>query len=331
MSMRSASEDDVLLRHVGVDPRVDPHRARRDAALALQLGDRLVQHLDVELEADGGDVARTAPRRAARRRRGSRGRASRSRSRRRARCGRRASRAAPAPRASARAHRDRRDRRTRSRRSGRRGRGSGRAATRPSVSARSMISVFACGMSMPDSMIVVETSTSASPRRNACIFSSSSFSRICPCATRKREIRAELLQLLARPPRSSRRGCADRTPGPSRSCSRSSASLTCSSSYSPTVVRIGRRPSGGVSMIEMSRIPASDMCSVRGIGVALSVRTSTSSRSDFKQLLLRDAEALLLVEDDEPELLRDHVAAQHAVRADEDVDLALARSRRAPA
>ena len=34
-------------------------------------------------------------------------------------------------------------------------------------------------------------------------------------------------------------------------------------------------------MIEMSRIPASDMCSVRGIGVALSVSTSTSSRSDF--------------------------------------------------
>ena len=34
-------------------------------------------------------------------------------------------------------------------------------------------------------------------------------------------------------------------------------------------------------MIEMSRMPASDMCSVRGIGVADSVSTSTSSRSDF--------------------------------------------------
>ena len=40
------------------------------------------------------------------------------------------------------------------------------------------------------------------------------------------------------------------------------------------------------------------------------------------QLLLRDAEALLLVEDHEPELLRDHVAAEDAVRADEDVHLA---------
>ena len=53
-----------------------------------------------------------------------------------------------------------------------------------------------------------------------------------------------------------------------------------SSSYSPTVVRTGRRPVGGVSMIEMSRRPESDMCSVRGIGVAESARTSTSSRSE---------------------------------------------------
>ena len=41
-----------------------------------------------------------------------------------------------------------------------------------------------------------------------------------------------------------------------------------------------------------------------------------------QQLLLRDAEALLLVEDDEAELLRDHVAGQDAVRADQNLDLA---------
>ena len=52
-----------------------------------------------------------------------------------------------------------------------------------------------------------------------------------------------------------------------------------SSSNSPTTVLIGLRPSGGVSMIEMSRRPESDMCSVRGIGVAESESTSTSSRS----------------------------------------------------
>ena len=39
---------------------------------------------------------------------------------------------------------------------------------------------------MPDSMIVVHTSTSASPRRNASIRRSSVFSSICPCATSKR-------------------------------------------------------------------------------------------------------------------------------------------------
>ena len=40
-----------------------------------------------------------------------------------------------------------------------------------------------------------------------------------------------------------------------------------------------------------------------------------------QQLLLGDAEALLLVDDHEPELLRDHVAREHPVRADQDVDL----------
>ena len=42
-----------------------------------------------------------------------------------------------------------------------------------------------------------------------------------------------------------------------------------------------------------------------------------------QQLLLSDAEALLLVEDHETELLRDHVAAQDPVRPDQDVDLPL--------
>ena len=44
-------------------------------------------------------------------------------------------------------------------------------------------------------------------------------------------------------------------------------------------MRTGRRPSGGVSITEMSRRPASDICSVRGIGVAESESTSTLSLS----------------------------------------------------
>ena len=46
-----------------------------------------------------------------------------------------------------------------------------------------------------------------------------------------------------------------------------------------------------------------------------------------EELLLRDAEALLLVDDHEPEVARDHVAREHAVRPDQDVDLALAEVR----
>ena len=42
-----------------------------------------------------------------------------------------------------------------------------------------------------------------------------------------------------------------------------------------------------------------------------------------EELLLRDPEPLLLVEDDEPEVLRDHVAREDAVRSDQHVDLAL--------
>ena len=118
---------DVARRHVGVDARVDADRARREPALAGELGDDLVQHLDVELEAERGDVAGllgaeqvagAADLEVAHRDR---------EARRRARCGRRASRAARAPPASARPPRDRRGRRARGRRGGRRGRGSGRA------------------------------------------------------------------------------------------------------------------------------------------------------------------------------------------------------------
>ena len=44
-------------------------------------------------------------------------------------------------------------------------------------------------------------------------------------------------------------------------------------------MRTGRRPSGGVSITEMSRSPARLICSVRGIGVAESESTSTFSFS----------------------------------------------------
>ena len=86
----------------------------------------------------------------------------------------------------------------------------------------------------------------------------------------------------------------------------------------------GRRPRGGVAMTEMSRRPESDMCSVRGIGVARQRQHVDLGAQLAQQLLLGDAEALLLVDDDEPEVARHDVAREHAVGADEDVDLALA-------
>ena len=55
--------------------------------------------------------------------------------------------------------------------------------------------------------------------------------------------------------------------------------LMRSSSYSPTKVLDRPAALGGVSMMEMSRMPASAMCSVRGIGVAVRVRRRPFSLS----------------------------------------------------
>src|SRR5947207_11368393 len=46
-----------------------------------------------------------------------------------------------------------------------------------------------------------------------------------------------------------------------------------------------------------------------------------------QELLLRDAETLLLVDHDQAELLRNHVPRQNAMGADQDVDLALGKLR----
>ncbi|MNN57845.1 hypothetical protein D3C81_1728540 [compost metagenome] len=48
-----------------------------------------------------------------------------------------------------------------------------------------------------------------------------------------------------------------------------------------TKVRTDSRRAGGVAMIDRSRMPATAMFSVRGIGVAVRVRMSTSLRSAF--------------------------------------------------
>ncbi len=139
------------------------------------------------------------------------------------------------------------------------------------------------------------------------------------------QARAELLQLLRPPPRSSRRGCGGRTPGRRvRPRARAPCAMS-SSSYSPTKVRIGRRPSGGVSITEMSRSPESDMCSVRGIGVALIASTSTSSRSWRSSSFCATPKRCSSSTITSPSSFGIDVAREDAVRADQHLDLSFGK------
>ena len=79
---------------------------------------------------------------------------------------------------------------------------------------------------------------------------------------------------------------------------------------------------GGVSITDMSRSPNNDICSVRGIGVALMADHVHALLELLQPLLVLDAEALLLVHDHQPEILEIHVLRQQPVRADGDIDFA---------
>ena len=72
-----------------------------------------------------------------------------------------------------------------------------------------------------------------------------------------------------------------------------------------------------------SRMPASDICRVRGMGVAVRVRTSTDAPHLLHLSLCRDPEAMLLVDDHQPQIAEDHVFWQQAMGADDDIDVAL--------
>ena len=73
-------------------------------------------------------------------------------------------------------------------------------------------------------------------------------------------------------------------------------------------------------MSDMSRMPVSDISSVRGIGVADIVSTSTPARSFFIFSLWLHAEALLLVDHEQAEVLELDVLRQEPVGADDHVD-----------
>ena len=72
---------------------------------------------------------------------------------------------------------------------------------------------------------------------------------------------------------------------PPRPRSRRIASPSRSRSNRQTMVRIASRSAGGVAMIEISRSPPIAICKVRGIGVAVSVSTSTCVRSSLRRSL----------------------------------------------
>ena len=77
-------------------------------------------------------------------------------------------------------------------------------------------------------------------------------------------------------------------------------------------------------MTDISRIPVSDISSVRGIGVALIDSTSTDRADGLHLFLVLDAEPLFLVDDDQPDVLEPRVRLQQAVRADDEIDGAVA-------
>ena len=128
-------------------------------------------------------------------------------------------------------------------------------------------------------MIVVETSTSASPARNVSILSSSSRSRHLPVRDEHARLGAELAQLLGRLlDRLDAVVEVERLPLARELALERRldellvvlADVACGSGGGPRAASRSPRCRAG---------PASDMCSVRGIGVADSASTSTSSRS----------------------------------------------------
>jgi hypothetical protein len=109
---------------------------------------------------------------------------------------------------------------------------------------------------------------------------------------------------------------------PPRAISVRIARTSTAESNFTTFVWIASRSFGGVSITDMSRMPTSDMFNVRGIGVAVIVRTSDLLAHLLDALLVRHAEALLFVDDEQAEVLEVDVLREQAMRADDHVEAA---------
>ena len=101
-----------------------------------------------------------------------------------------------------------------------------------------------------------------------------------------------------------------------------------SSSNRVTRVSTASRSAGGVSRFEMSRTPNSDMCSVRGIGVAVIVSTSTVARSALSRSLTSTPNRCSSSMINRPRFVKLHVGRRQPMRADDDVELPVGQPAR---
>ena len=185
------------------------------------------------------------------------------------------------------------------------------------------MSVLALGMSRPDSMMEVHSSTSISRAVNWSITRDSSCSSIWPWATPMRASGTSCSSLFAHDADGSAPGCGRRTPGPSRSSSRRMAWRTSRSLKGPLWLTIGRRSSGGVLMVEMSRTPVSDRYSVRGMGWRSGSARPPRCAGCLKYSLWVTPKRCSSSMITRPRFLNVHVLLQQAVGADDDIDLAV--------
>ena len=168
-------------------------------------------------------------------------------------------------------------------------------------------------------MMLVASSTSPSPSAKRTIASSMSSAGIFPCATMTSSSGTSSDRRFVIGSMSSTRGHTTKL-WPPRRRSRTSASRTVVESNGVRKVRIGRRCAGGVAMTLRSWSPTRAAWSVRGIGVAVSVRTCSSSREAAQLGFLGRPEALLLVDDHETEILEAHSLRRDRMGADHDLD-----------
>ena len=173
-------------------------------------------------------------------------------------------------------------------------------------SARLITIVFARGISRPFSIIVVETSTSASSRINCSITFSSSVSRICPCPTTTRAFGTSRLTMAASEIMDSTRLCTKNT-CPSRASS---------SSIDALHQRLRKRRDGRLNRqavfrrrFDHAHIAQTDQRHVqrarnrrRGHGQHVHILAHF-----LQPFLVRHTEALLLIHHQQAEVLKFHV------------------------